>query len=99
MDKENTARVMGDLPRDFWAIECITHDGIAQTLIDECRQYSQHWTGWTFLTNGSPEPFKHVTYYESVPVLLFEDEQDAFCAELRYGTGKGLNTSEQGLVS
>lgn len=91
LDQENTARVFSSLPMLLWVVECREIDGIAQTLIDECLSHSRHWTGWTFLTPGQDEIYDQVDGSQHVPVLLFEDQEDAFWAEIRLGSGQGLN--------
>jgi hypothetical protein len=61
-------------------------------LIEECTNHSRYWTGWAFLTPGEDQIYDQVDTSQTVPVLLFEDQEDAFWAEIRYGSGQGLNT-------
>lgn len=89
----DTDRVLASLPRDLWAVECTTLDGVPHDTIDDCYRNSQGWTGWTFVS-ATQWPATG-----TVPLLLFEHEEDAFWAEFRYGSGSRLNTPMEHLES
>lgn len=53
--------------------------GLSLELIEEALSLSQGWTGWGFYTH-----YDNHSVYSSVPVLLFEDMQDAAMVRIRW---------------
>lgn len=53
--------------------------GLSLELIEEAVSLSQGWTGWGFYTH-----YVDGSVYSSIPVLLFEDMQDAAMARMRW---------------
>ncbi len=60
--------------------------GLSLELIEEAISLSQGWTGWGFYTH-----YDNDSAYSSIPVLLFEDMQDAAMARMRWAGSPWLN--------
>lgn len=62
--------------------------GLSMEILEEAVAISQGWTGWGFFTH-----YDNDSVYSSIPVLLFEDLQDAAMARMRWAGSPWLNKS------
>lgn len=60
--------------------------GLSQRLLESAEDLSQGWTGWGFYTHKTIN-----SRYSSIPVLLFEDQEDAVFARMHWPASGWLN--------
>jgi len=67
--------------------------GLPVDIVDTTESFCQHWFGWGFYTFRTKD-----TVYPNIPVLLFENHNDAVIARLLWPNNKWLNTNYANII-